>query len=101
MWKIYRQLTKQGVLSINQRNSDYVLRYNARKLYPIVDDKLKTKRLAIAAGIAVPELYAVINTERQSREIATMLAPYEEFVIKPAHGSGGDGIIVITGKVKE
>jgi alpha-L-glutamate ligase-like protein len=98
--KTYRQLKKAGILSMNQRNADLVLKYNHRKLYPIVDDKLQTKQLAIAAGIAVPELYAVINTEHQLREIGTILAPYEEFVLKPAHGSGGDGIVVVTGKVK-
>ncbi len=98
--KTYRQLKKAGILSMNQRNADLVLKYNSRKLYPIVDDKLKTKQLAIAAGIAVPELYAVINTEHQLREIGTILAPYEEFVLKPAHGSGGDGIVVVTGKLK-
>lgn len=98
--KTYRQLKKSGILSMNQRNADLVLKYNQRKLYPIVDDKLQTKRLAIAAGIAVPELYAVIDTEHQIQTLGTLLAPYKEFVLKPAHGSGGDGIIVITGKVK-
>lgn len=99
--KTYRQLKKSGILSMNQRNADLVLKYNDRKLYPIVDDKLKTKRLAIAAGIAVPELYAVIETEHQIQEIGTILAPYSDFVLKPAHGSGGDGIIVVTGKVRD
>ena len=40
MWRRYSQLRQAGILSINQRNSDYVLRYNSRKLYPLVDDKL-------------------------------------------------------------
>lgn len=99
MWHIYRQLQKQGILSINQRNSDYVLRYNARKLYPLVDDKLKTKRLAINAGIAVPPLYEIIETEHQIKQIDEILKPYTDFVIKPAHGAGGDGILVITDRV--
>ena len=43
-------------LGINQRNSDYIMRYNKRKLYPLVDDKLQTKQLAIDAEIAVPKL---------------------------------------------
>ncbi len=98
--KTYRQLKKAGILSMNQRNADLVLKYNDRKLYPIVDDKLKTKHLAIAAGIAVPQLYAVIDTEHQIQELSKILAPYDDFVLKPAHGSGGDGIIVITGRVK-
>jgi len=99
MWNIYRQLQKHGILSINQRNSDYVLRYNKRKLYPLVDDKLKTKRLAIQAGIAVPPLYEIIETEHQVKKIDEILMPYTDFVIKPAHGAGGDGILVITDRV--
>lgn len=99
MWKVYRKLAKAGILSINRRNCDYVLRYNPRKKYPLVDDKLKTKHLAIKAGIAVPKLFEVIETEHQIKEIETILSPYSNFVIKPAHGAGGDGIIVITDKI--
>lgn len=99
MWKIYHRLRKGGVLSINQRNSDYVLRYNQRKLYPLVDDKLKTKRLALQAGIAVPPLYDLIDTEHQIKKLDKLLDSYSDFVIKPARGAGGDGIIVITDKV--
>jgi alpha-L-glutamate ligase-like protein len=99
MWKTYRRLQQRGILSINRRNSDYVLRYNPRRLYPLVDDKLKTKKLAIAAGIAVPSLYGLIETERQIAQFSQLVAPHTDFVIKPAHGAGGDGIIVITGRV--
>ncbi|WP_419419843.1 alpha-L-glutamate ligase-like protein [Legionella sp. D16C41] len=99
MWQIYRRLKQKGILSINQRNGDYVLRYNQRKRYPLVDDKLQTKNLALKAGIAVPRLYQIIETEHQVNEIEQTLAPYKDFVIKPAHGAGGDGIIVITDRV--
>ena len=99
MWAIYRRLRNRGILSINQRNSDYVLRYNQRKLYPLVDDKLKTKRLALQAGIAVPPLYELIETEHQIKKLEALLEPYSDFVIKPARGAGGDGIIVISEKV--
>lgn len=99
MWRIFSRLKKGGVLSINQRNSDYVLRYNRRLLYPLVDDKLKTKRLALQAGIAVPPLYELIDSEHQIRKLEEILAPYSDFVIKPARGAGGDGIIVISEKV--
>jgi alpha-L-glutamate ligase-like protein len=99
MWGVYRNLRKRGILSINQRNSDFVLRYNRRKLYPLVDDKLKTKRLALQAGIAVPPLYELIETEHHIKQLETLLQPYSDFVIKPACGAGGDGIIVITDRV--
>ena len=75
MWHLYRRLRKGGILSINQRNGDYVLRYNNRKLYPLVDDKLQTKRLAIQADIAVPKLYQIIESEHQIKEIDIFYSP--------------------------
>jgi len=99
MLSVYRRLQQKGVMSINRRNSEFVLRYNPRKLYPLVDNKLKTKQLALNAGIAVPALYAVIETERQIKQLDALLAPFSDFVIKPAHGAGGDGILVITNRV--
>lgn len=92
-------LVESGVLGINQRNSDFIMRYNPRKLFPLVDNKLKTKQLAIQAGIAVPELYAVIQINHQLGLLDELLQRYERVVIKPAHGSGGNGIMVITGRV--
>lgn len=99
MLGLYQKLKKAGVLSINQRNADFVLKYNHRSKYPLVDDKLKTKQLAIEAGIQVPTLYEIITSEHQIKNIDTILAPYKDFVIKPAHGAGGDGILVMTDKV--
>ncbi len=99
MIKLFRRLKNHGVLSINQRNMDFVLRYNPRKLFPLVDDKLKTKKLALSAGIAVPPLYEIIETEQQIKTLEERLAPYDDFVIKPARGSGGDGILVFKDKV--
>jgi len=99
MIELYRRLKHHGILSINQRNSDFVLRYNSRKLFPLVDDKLKTKQLALKAGIAVPPLYQIIDTEHQIKTLENRLAPYSDFVVKPARGSGGDGILVFKDKV--
>jgi alpha-L-glutamate ligase-like protein len=95
-----RKLREAGVLGMNQRNADYIMPYNKRQYYPLVDNKEKTKKLAISAGIAVPELYHVIEIERQIKDLPAALEPHSEFVIKPAQGSGGDGIMVITGRRK-
>jgi alpha-L-glutamate ligase-like protein len=95
---IHNRLKKRGVLSINQRNGDYVLRYNQRKYFPLVDDKLRTKQLAIEAGIATPKLYGVIQAEHEIHGLDKLLKPYQDFVVKPAQGSGGDGIIVFVGR---
>jgi len=101
MFAIAKKLAQAGVLSLNRRNAEYSLWHNPRHLFPLVDDKLTTKSLAQQAGMAVPPLYGVIEIEHQVRELKTILKPYQDFVIKPAQGSGGDGIIVISGRRKE
>ncbi len=99
MFTIIRKLRERGVVGINRRNAQYVLKYNPRRLYPLVDDKLRTKELALKNGIAVPELYWAIEVEGQVRKLPEVLQGREDFVIKPAHGSGGEGILVINGSV--
>lgn len=100
MLELARKLTQQGVLGISRRNAEYTLRYNERRLYPLADDKLRTKVLAEKAHIAVPELYGVIRAAHEVRRLPELLAPYSDFVVKPARGSGGDGILVITERFK-
>ena len=92
-WKALRQ---KGVMGINERNADYVLRHNRRSLYPMVDDKLTTKERGREEGIRVPELYAMVESERGIPEALKVLASGQNCVIKPARGAGGDGILVIT-----
>ena len=94
----WRRLRALGVMGMNERNAEFILPYNPRNRYPLVDDKRKTKELALLAGISVPELYAVIEIEHQIEELPELLAPYQEFVVKPAHGSGGEGVMVIVGR---
>lgn len=94
-----KSLNNRGVLGINQRNTDYIMRYNPRRLYPLVDDKLQTKELALKAGIAIPKLYSIIKINHHLKYLENLLEEYSEVVIKPAHGSGGSGILVISGKV--
>ena len=95
MFTLIKELNKRGVLGLNRRNAEFTLGYNPRHLYPLVDDKLNTKQLATKAGIAVPKLYGVIEIEWQVRQLSEVVAPYDDFVVKPAQGSGGDGILVI------
>lgn len=101
MFKTLLKLKRAGIVGINRRNADYILRYNQRALYPLVDDKLHTKRLAIAAGIAVPDLYGVIEIEHDIASLPEIVRGHQDFVIKPAHGSGGNGIAVIVGRIND
>ncbi|MDN3517479.1 alpha-L-glutamate ligase-like protein [Aquisalimonas lutea] len=94
---LIRRIRDAGVLTMNRRNAEYIMEYNNRRHYPLVDDKLRSKQLAEEAGIRVPALYCVIEIQRQIRRLPELLAGRDDFVIKPAHGSGGTGILVIAG----
>lgn len=56
-----KKLRSFGIIGMNQRNFGLISRYNPRHLYPLVDDKLKTKLLAQKAGVAVPTLLGTIE----------------------------------------
>ena len=94
----WRRMKAMGMLGMNKRNGNYISAYNSRALYPLVDDKIKTKHLAESAGVAVPKLYALVEIEKQIADLFELLKPYNDFVVKPAHGSGGEGILVIIGR---
>lgn len=92
------ELDRLGVVGINARNGRYLLPNNPRKFYRSVDDKVTTKRLAVEMGIPVPELYGTIESPGDLGRIAKLVAGKEAFVIKPARGSGGKGVLVIQGR---
>lgn len=98
MFAAARRLRELGVVGLNRRNCRYIAEHNPRSLYPLVDDKLRTKQLAQQAGIAVPQLYGVVRIQHEVEALGALLARFEDFVIKPAHGSGGNGILVIVGR---
>lgn len=91
-------LRRNGVLGINRRNAEYTLVHNRRDRYPLVDDKVLTKKLAAEAGVAVPELYGAIEIQQQVRRVPELLKAHWDFVVKPARGSQGHGIVVVTGR---
>lgn len=90
------KLKEKGVMGMNKRNGAYIGRYNKRSRYPLVDDKLKTKIIAQKHGATVPQLIGVIAQQVQVKHIHEMVRGWQGFVIKPARGSGGKGILVIT-----
>jgi alpha-L-glutamate ligase-like protein len=100
MFARIERLQRAGVLGVNERNSEFIMRLNPRHHYPRVDDKSITKTLALDAGMAVPELYGIIANQGDVKRFARIVGERESFVIKPAQGSGGDGILVVTGRSK-
>ncbi|MEZ4331557.1 MAG: alpha-L-glutamate ligase-like protein [Myxococcota bacterium] len=88
-------LREAGILGMNERNASFIRAENPRRLFPLVDDKAKTKDLAAKAGIAFPELYGLIRSDAEARNFPKIVEGKQKFVVKPAHGSGGNGIVVI------
>jgi len=95
---VAKRLREAGVLGLNERNSQLIMQFNPRRLYPRVDDKVLTKELALADGMAVPDLYGLIGHQSEVRNLMDIIGERDSFVIKPAHGAGGDGIVVVTGR---
>jgi len=89
------ELKSLGILGMNSRNISYVSKYNDRKLYPLADNKLKTKELAQEYGLKTPELFGYIEFQAQIKKVRDLLPKDEGFVLKPAQGSGGKGILII------
>jgi alpha-L-glutamate ligase-like protein len=98
---IFRDLKELGILGINNRVGRYILRHNKRSNYPLVDDKVLTAKRAEAWGIAMPENYMVIENYGSLKNLHTKILNYDSFVVKPANGSQGNGIIVIKEIIKE
>lgn len=89
-------LTQRGVVGINERNLDFIFAKNDRQYYPYADSKLATKQLAESVGVQTPALIGELNWQYEIKRLHTVLKDHKEFVIKPDHGAGGGGILVIT-----
>jgi len=90
-----RKLRALGVVGMNDRNINLIAEHNPRNLYPLVDNKLKTKLLAAEKGVETPGLIAALKTNHDARRLSDFVGSESGFVIKPAKGSGGKGILVI------
>jgi alpha-L-glutamate ligase-like protein len=88
-------LMREGVLGINARNVDYLFPSNPRKLYKLADNKLETKRIAEELNVPIPETYGVISFQNEVGKLSEIIDGHDSFVVKPAQGSGGDGIEAI------
>ncbi len=92
------ELRRLGLLGMNARNINYISQYNDRSLYPLVDNKLKTKQLIKKHGLQAPELYGYIQYQGEIKNILDILPKDKGFAIKPARGSGGKGILIINAR---
>lgn len=96
-----RRLAELGILGINRRNASYILDYNDRALFPLVDDKLRMRDLCVQIGVPTPAIHDVITSFGELRSLGQRLQRLSDFVIKPNHGSAGRGVLVLMGREGE
>ncbi len=101
IFKGTRWLQDVGVLGMNRRNAEYIMRCNPRSSFPIVDDKVRTKRLAEGHQIPIPPLYHMIESHGEIGKLKKALQDRHQFVLKPARGAGGSGIVLVTDHAAE
>jgi alpha-L-glutamate ligase-like protein len=101
MFHLFKKLRDAGTLGMNRRNAEYIMRYNSRARFPIVDNKVLTKQLAGRYGVPTPELYHVIEHHGDMARLEEAIGNHNEFALKPPRGSGGSGIILIVDRKPE
>jgi alpha-L-glutamate ligase-like protein len=101
IFKVTRWLKDVGILGMNRRNAEYIMRCNPRSSFPLVDDKLLTKRLAEEQQIPTPPLYHTIEYHGDIARLKKVLDGQRDFVVKPARGAGGSGIVLVTDHTSE
>lgn len=98
LWAWPWELRRLGVLGVNERNLSYMFELNPRFLYRLADDKVVTKSICKQQGIPVPQTYAVIEHFGELQKLSEIIGSRQEFVIKPARGAGGRGVLIIVGR---
>lgn len=93
-FETFRRL-RRDALGMNRRNLEFLVPYNPPALFAVVDDKPGTKRRLAAAGIPVPATYAELSRQWDLRRLDAILAGRTTFVVKPARGAGGGGVLVV------
>lgn len=94
-WKKSRKL-----LGMNARNLSFIRPYNRKSGFRLADDKILSKRVMKKNGIAVPALLAKIKNhdDLENFDWQTLAS---SFALKPNHGFGGEGILVVYAKSKK
>ncbi|HWR26345.1 MAG TPA: sugar-transfer associated ATP-grasp domain-containing protein, partial [candidate division Zixibacteria bacterium] len=94
-----KEIARTDILGMNRRNQEYIFKHNPRSLFPhIGKDKMKLSFHQL--GIPTPDTYAIIQDKKDIGTAEKIMRTMQNFVIKPANGSGGGGILVIRRKEK-
>jgi alpha-L-glutamate ligase-like protein len=93
--KNWRILASEA-LGLNRRDQDLLSFYNPRHLFQLVNHKRKTKEILRKFGLPVPLTLRVYQLQHDIADFAAHVQDLSEFVIKPAQGARGGGVLVIS-----
>lgn len=88
------------IMGINWRERELIAEFNPRRDRILADDKILAKKRLAAHGLPVPGTLAVIEDMRGVASIRRIVGIHEHFVIKPARGRAGSGIVVLGPKAE-
>jgi alpha-L-glutamate ligase-like protein len=89
---------RREALGLNRRNQELLLRLNPPRLVALVDHKVQTKEVLARHGLPVPETFGCYARQRELPALAREVGQRVEFVLKPARGAGGEGVVVVAGR---
>ncbi len=95
------QRGSQNVVGMNRRNVDFVYEHNQRAQYPLVDDKIVCKELLATRGVPMAATLDVCEGLFDVERCLNGLLDEGHFVLKPANGSGGNGVLVVGDRLSE
>jgi len=89
---------RREALGLNRRNQEFLLQLNMPRLIGLVDHKVRTKEILAGHALPVPDTYGIYVRQRELRVFSEEIARRTDFVLKPARGAGGEGVVVIAGR---
>lgn len=84
------------LIGLNRRNIEYITKYNNRKHFPLVDDKIVCKDILNSMDIPCPKTIGVVSHFVEIKKAINHLRDESDFVIKPSRGRAGGGIKLLT-----
>ena len=93
------RIGSEQVLGMNRRNVEFVKVLNKRRDFPLADDKVLAKEFFAKHGVPTAPTIEIISSLFETTDFHQRFQ-LSDFVIKPACGSQGKGILVITGRDK-
>jgi alpha-L-glutamate ligase-like protein len=89
---------RREALGMNRRNQELLVRLNPPRLVGLVDHKVQTKQVLAGHGLPVPHTFGCYTRQRELPALVRDVEQRDEFVLKPARGAGGEGVVVIAGR---